>query len=171
MKKKFSNLPHIDTIGHYQFITFRTHDSIDDFLKKLSDENIKTELKQYKMDKYTDSSLSGCYLNGELLEYLKNFFLKQNSLLYELVAFCIMPNHVHMLLKQKIELAKMMKQIKGSSANSLNKLLHKKGKFWESGYYDKGIRDERHLMLTYEYIKNNPLKVGLEKERFFGIYE
>jgi len=68
-------------------------------LKKLSDENIKTELKQYKMDRYTDSSLSGCYLNGELLEYLKNFFLKQNSLLYELVAFCIMPNHVHMLLK------------------------------------------------------------------------
>ena len=65
----------------------------------------------------------------------------------------------------------MMKQIKGSSANSLNKLLHKKGKFWESGYYDKGIRDERHLMLTYEYIKNNPLKVGLEKERFFRIYE
>jgi len=171
MKNRFSNLPHIDTIGHYQFITFRTNDSIDNLLKKLSKENIKTEIKQYKIDTYLDNSSNGCYLNAEVLEYLKNFFLKQDNILYELVAFCVMPNHIHILFKQKVELAQIMKKLKGSSANSINKLLGKKGKFWESSYYDKGIRDERHLMLTYEYIKNNPLKVGLDKNRFYGIYE
>ena len=171
MKSQFSNLPHIDSIGDYQFVTFRTNDSIDDFLKKLSSENIKTDLKQYKMDNYTDNSSNGCYLNDKVLTYLKNFFLQQDKILYELIALCIMPNHVHILFNQKLELPLIMKKLKGSSSYSINKLLSKKGKFWESSYYDKGIRDERHLMLTYEYIKNNPLKVGLDMSRFYGIYE
>lgn len=32
--QKFNNLPHVDMIGYYQFVTFRTFDSIDDFFKK-----------------------------------------------------------------------------------------------------------------------------------------
>ena len=171
MHNQFSNLPHVDMIGHYQFVTFRTHDSISEFLKKLSNENIDTSLKQYKIDTYLDSSQNGCYLNGEVLKYLKNFFMQQDGVLYELIAFCIMPNHIHILFKQKKELGIIMKSLKGGSSNGINKLLCKKGRFWESSYYDKVLRDEKHFILTYEYIKNNPLKVGLDKDRFYGVYE
>ena len=170
-KKKFNNLPHIDTINGYQFVTFRTYESIDQFLKNLQNEDIDTKIKQYKIDKYLDSSKKGSYLNGEVLEYLKKFFLSFDGKLYDMVAFCIMSNHVHLLFKQKDELKKIVKILKGSSANSINKILNKSGKFWESGYFDKGIRDENHFWITYEYIRNNPLKVGLGLDRFYGIYE
>lgn len=170
-KCKFLNLPHIDMIGYYQFVTFRTYDSIDDFLKRLSNEDISTNKKQYKIDNYLDNSFNGCYLNDNIVGYLKDFFINKHKDIYKLIAFCIMPNHIHLLFKQNIELDKIMKTLKGSSSNAINKLLGKKGKFWESGYYDKAIRDEKHFMITYEYIKNNPIKAGLDKDRFYGIYE
>ena len=170
-KDKFNNLPHIDMIGYYQFVTFRTFDSVDDFLKKLNDEEVDIKTKQYKIDQYLDNSQKGCYLNGEVLEYLKNFFLSYDGKLYDMVSFCIMSNHVHLLFKQNEKIDKIMKIIKGSSSNFINKLLNTNGSFWENGYFDKVIRDEKHFMITYEYIKNNPLKVGLGLDRFYGIYE
>ena len=170
-ERRFLSLPHIDMIGYYQFITFRTFDSIDDFLKRLAQEDIQSNKKQYKIDSYLDNSSNGCYLNGDVLNYLKSFFIEKDKNLYELIAFCIMPNHIHIFFKQNIALDKIMKSLKGSSSNAINKLLEKKGKFWENGYYDKAIRDKKHFITTYEYIKNNPLKVGLSSARFYGVYE
>jgi len=171
MTKK-RNLPHIDMIGYYQFVTFRTHDSIDDFLKRISQENISTSIKQYKADEYLDKSQKGAYLNGEVLQWLKEFLISKDKILYDLVAFSIMPNHLHLLFKQKEELAKTIKIIKGSSAIEINKMLHHKGTLWEKGYFDKGIRDQKHFDTVYHYIANNALKANLvdAKERFYGIY-
>lgn len=171
---KHANLPHIDLKGYYQFITFRTHDSIDDFLKRLSSQNnMSSNMKQYKIDTYLDTSKKGCYLNNDILQFLKEFFLKYDKKLYELIALSVMPNHIHILFKQKVELSKILQQIKGSSSFQINKILGIKGQFWEDGYYDKLIRDENHFSTTYEYIKFNAVKAGLDdaKERFYGIYE
>ena len=170
---KKRNLPHVDLIGYYQFLTFRTHDSIDDFLTRLSSENISTSLKQYRADEYLDNSSNGAYLNGDVLSYLKEFLLKQDGILYELVSFSIMPNHLHILFKQKIEIAKTVQKIKGASSLGINKILQRKGIFWEKGYFDKAIRNEKHFNIVYNYIENNAIKADLSdaKERFYGIYE
>ena len=167
------NLPHLDLIDHYQFLTFRTHDSIDDFLTRLSDKNISTSLKQYKADEYLDHSPKGAYLNGDVLLYIKEFLLKQDGDLYDLVSFSIMPNHLHILFKQKMEIAKTVQRLKGASSAGINKILKRRGIFWEKGYFDKAIRDEKHFDTVYNYIKNNAVKAGLSdaEERFYGIYE
>ena len=171
---KHSNLPHIDLKGYYQFVTFRTYDSIDDFLKQLSSQNdMSSNIKQYKIDTYLDKSKKGCYLNDDILHFLMEFFLQYDKKLYELMALSVMPNHIHILFKQNVELSKILQQIKGSSAFQINKILGTKGKFWEDGYYDKLMRNENHFSLTYDYIKYNAIKAGLDdaKERFYGIYE
>jgi len=165
-------LPHIDMIGYYQFVTFRTFDSLDNFVFKIREQKISNSKKEFEIDKYLDSSKKGCYLNGEVLEYLKEYFISKDKVLYDLIAFCIMPNHIHIIFKQKIELSKIMKQIKGATASKINKMLNKSGRFWEENYYDKVIRDNKHFAIVYEYVKNNPLKVGLDvSERFYSIYE
>jgi len=166
------NLPHVDLIGYYQFLTFRTHDSIDDFLTRLSAENISASLKQYKADEYLDNSLKGAYLNGDVLSYIKKFLLEKDHDIYELVAFTVMPNHLHILFKQKIEISKTVQRLKGVSSFEINKLLHRKGTFWEKSYFDKAIRDEAHFNTVYNYIKNNAVKASLNdaEERFYGIY-
>ena len=166
-------LPHVDLEGYYQFVTFRTHDSIDDYLKRISDDSsISVRLREYKIDEYLDNSSCGAYLNDEVLNYLRDFFISKDSNLYGLVAFAIMPNHVHLLFKQEESLSKTMQILKGSSSIAINRLLNRKGRFWEVNYYDRAIRNENHFLTVYDYIQNNPLKANLKdaKNRFYGIY-
>jgi hypothetical protein len=61
----------------------------------------------------------------------------------------------------------------GASGFEINKILNRKSALWEKGYFDKGIRDEAHFGIVYNYIANNAPKAGLNdgKERFYGKYE
>jgi len=170
---KHSNLPHINLKEHYQFVTFRTKESTDTYLKKLYGSNEPEKLKQYKIDAYLDDSNSGAYLNGKIVSEIKKYFLNYDDKIYKLLALTVMPNHIHILFQQKDELKNIMRILKGGSAHIVNKSLDKKGQVWASDYFDKLIRDETHLSITYEYIKNNANRAGLldANIRFYGCYE
>ncbi|WP_019613761.1 transposase [Psychromonas ossibalaenae] len=167
------HLPHFDTITHYQFITFRTNDSTDAFLHKLSVQNQPNNKKQLQADCHLDTSYLGAYLNDDVLLYLCEFIKSKNRELYQLIAFVIIPNHVHLLIKPLKSLPVLMHSIKGASAKSINEIIGRSGPFWAAEYYDKAIRDEKHFNIVYNYIKNNLLKLNEEESilRFYGIYE
>ncbi len=158
-KNIHSHLPHIDVEGYYQFITFRTYDSVDEYLKRVFDSDLENSKKQYKIDDYLDSSQNGAYLNGKVLQYLYEFLLSKDNILYRLISFVIMPNHIHILCKPHKKLSQVMQSIKGITAREINLIMNKKGKFWANDYYDKAIRDEKHFWTTCKYIKNNCLKL------------
>jgi REP element-mobilizing transposase RayT len=170
-----SNLPHISQEEYYQFITFRTQESTDDFIKKLnSNYNLDTQKRiQYNIDKYLDTSKTGAYFYDEILDETRKYLLNINPKLCKIVSFSIMPNHIHILLIQKDELPKIMKQIKGGISFLINKKIKRKGAFWQKDYFDKVIRDSKHLEITYQYIENNAIKASLIdfKDRFYSIYE
>ena len=171
---EFKSLPHLDLVDHYQFITFRTADSTDEFLRKLALENKSDRDKQMEVNEYLDISMHGGYLHHDVLVYLNVFFKENDKYLYELTAYAIMPNHVHLLVKPLLPLSVMMQKIKGMSSRTINDLLETDGTFWAKNYYDKAIRDDEHFAVVYEYIKNNPLKFGTVSSpfsRFYGIYE
>jgi REP element-mobilizing transposase RayT len=172
MKREYKKLPHINRVGDYQFVTIRTQDSLDSYLQKIESFDISSAKKQMAIDGYLDNSAKGRYFEGEVLVYFRSFLLSLDKKLFELVAFSIMPNHLHILFCQKEELSKTMKIVKGGSASGINKILNKNGKFWASGYYDKAIRDEKHFEVVYNYIRNNPLKAGLKDmdRRFWHVY-
>ena len=155
-------LQHINLKNHYQFITFRTHASIDAYVRKLQEKDMSTKLKQYQLDNYLDCSEKGAYFFGENIEIMKEIILGKNGILYEVETFCVMPNHLHLLIRQDTDLVKIIKFIKGKSAIVFNKRLGLSGRFWAEGYFDKAIRDEAHFKKVYAYIVNNPLKAGLE---------
>ncbi|MGE4419176.1 MAG: transposase [Sulfurimonas sp.] len=171
--QKHIKLPHIDAFGHYQFVTFRTDESVDEYVSKiLNERNLKSSVRQYKIDTYLDGSINGAFLNGSVLEYLYNFLKSLNDDIYELISFVIMPNHVHVLFKQISSLQDTIRIIKSKSARDINNMLKRNGKFWASEYYDKVIRDEEHFVKVYEYIKNNAPKAGLNLDgRFYSKYE
>jgi REP element-mobilizing transposase RayT len=159
--RKYTHLPHIDLKGYYQFVTFRTFESVDEFVRKWDfNPAMSNKEKQQKIDEYLDISIKGAYLKDDILKYLFELLITNDKKLYELVAFCIMNNHVHILFKPLESLSKVMQMIKGVSAKKINEFLSQKGKFWADDYYDKAIRDENHFWVVYEYIKNNPLKIG-----------
>ncbi len=173
-QKNSGHLPHIDELDHYQFVTFRTQDSVDSYVKKLQQRGASSRKQQLAMDQYLDQSKKGAYLNDSILILLCDFIkAKGAEFNYELVAFCVMPNHVHLLIKPLHKLARVMQRIKGSSAKLINEEIAGKGPFWAADYYDRVIRNERHFSVAYQYIKNNPIVLGEHEDspsRFYGVY-
>ena len=97
---------------------------------------------------------------------------------YELLAYCIMPNHVHATIAigsaSSIPLPKfplkgqtpyvvtnILASIKKHSAKRANKVLGRSGAFWQDETYDHVIRDEQELERAIWYVLLNPVTVGL----------
>jgi len=169
-EKKYNHLPHINLIGSYQFITFRTKESLDNYLKQLYRSSDVEKIKQYKMDRYLDKSVNGALLYGEVIDKIRDYYLGYDKNAFEIEALSIMPNHIHLLLKQNGNMTNVMRVLKGGAGHIVNKTLGRKGAVWSRDYYDKAIRDEKHFWVVYEYIKNNAVKAGLDDadKRFYG---
>lgn len=93
---------------------------------------------------------------------VKNALFFHDGKKFDLVAFSIMPNHVHLLVMNvKQNLSSIMKSVKGFSAYEINKLDAAHGTFWQDENYDHLIRNRNEMAETIKYILNNPVKSGL----------
>ena len=81
---------------------------------------------------------------------------------YDLFAWCVMSNHVHVLLTPKWELKDVTHGIKGYTALQINMLQEARGRvFWQDESYDHWARDVDELHRIIAYIENNPVVAGL----------
>ena len=81
---------------------------------------------------------------------------------YELFAWCVMANHVHLLVTPRWELSKVTQSLKGFTAYEINRLQSETGRtFWVDESYDHWARDEEEFQRIVYYIENNPVKAGL----------
>ena len=82
---------------------------------------------------------------------------------YELIAYVIMPNHVHILFRPHPDhsLSKILHSWKGFTAKKINERLNRKGKLWSDEYHDRLIREDVHLRNCIRYIRRNPRKARL----------
>src|SRR5258706_485537 len=81
---------------------------------------------------------------------------------YELGAYVVMPNHVHLLIRPSIAPERLMKSLKGASAREANRVLGRTGEpFWQKESYDHWVRNPSEFQKTRMYIEANPVKAGL----------
>ncbi|WP_459923059.1 REP-associated tyrosine transposase [Desulfatiferula olefinivorans] len=90
---------------------------------------------------------------------------------YDLIAYVVMPNHVHVLIKtyEGFPLSDVIHSWKSFTAHEFKKRLEEGGKcgrdtrapIWQRDYYDRFIRDEKHFTQAINYIHENPVKAGL----------
>jgi len=84
---------------------------------------------------------------------------------YELHAFVVMPNHVHVLVTPRVALPTLTKSLKGITAKRGNTLLgFTGGPFWQAKSYDHLVREEREFEKIKRYIEWNPVRAGLVVE-------
>ncbi len=83
---------------------------------------------------------------------------------YEIVAWCIMPNHVHVIVRPlgENQLSEILHSWKSFTAKEANRILRRTGQFWQEEYYDHLIRDEEEFNAEVQYVLDNPLKAGLK---------
>lgn len=164
-------LPHYDGGEICQFITFRLFDSMPQHLlerwkSELANEDRETYNFQIRkrVETFLDSGYGCCFLKKpEIAEIVRNTLFNLSSEKFKLLSWCIMPNHVHILIKPlpDVSLTPIMQSLKGFSAHQANKILQRKGAFWQRDYFDRYIRSEKHYFATINYIENNPVKAKL----------
>jgi len=162
-------LPHFDQDGFTQFITFRLNDSVpqtvlDKWRLDLKNGEIKDADFRRRVEYYLDQNYGEGFLIRPLIGRLvEEALLKWDGERYRLIAWVIMPNHVHMMLSpiRDHSVADIMHSIKSFTSHEANKLLKRTGHFWSKDYYDRYIRDSRHFASTIAYIENNPVKARL----------
>jgi putative transposase len=191
MKITRRNLPHLYPPNVVFFITFRLKNSIPAVaIAKLREEKEQATLAIQQNKKLSDAQKSIAIYNeekrffGSYDKMLDKYatpddFLRLDSIAqivadkmheyhtryYDLLAYCIMSNHVHLLFDtyqyDHTDISHIMQLIKGGSGNLCNRVLGRSGSFWQAESYDHYVRNDQELQNIAGYIIQNPVKAGL----------
>lgn len=117
-------------------------------------------------DRYLDRTRTGPqYLrNPEIAKVVVDSIHRGEESLgqYQLHAYAVMPNHVHLLITPKIAASRLMQSLKGFTAREANKLLGRSGQpFWQRESYDHWARNAEEFSRIKRYIEWNPVNAGL----------
>ena len=82
---------------------------------------------------------------------------------YKIYAYCLMPNHLHIILQTmgKHNPSYIMRMIKGNFSRKFNMMHSRQGKVWQEGFYDTGLRNIAMMLQKIEYIHDNPVRAGI----------
>jgi S-adenosylmethionine decarboxylase proenzyme len=188
-------LPHWETEEGIYFVTFRLADSIpkrvlneleferETSLKALAAADRKLSIRdQHKIDKLfsdkieaflDDDSYGSCvFRNNQAAEIVADALKHFDGERYHLFAWCVMPNHVHVVFRQlkHHKLDEILHSWKSFTSNKINKLFNREGELWQREYYDRLIRSQTELENTIKYVANNPRKAGIENWRWVGVF-
>ncbi len=197
------NLPHIQPVHGIFFVTFRLANSLSASIMQRLRENHEVKCKEiertaqgvkrdeelYKeqkhyfalFDKYLESSENGvCWLKrAEIAGIVSEAMHFRDKKEYELIAYCIMPNHVHLVIccnedynagalcsdnQSELlsrQLYHILQSLKRFTAQECNKKLGRTGTFWQKESYDHLVRNPKELQNIISYTLQNPVKAGL----------
>ncbi len=169
-------LPHFESSDVTQHVTFHLADSLpqttllrlESELKFLSAEKRATERRK-QIDAWIDAGHGSCCLRKPAIaDMAQHTLLTFDSQRYRLLAWVVMPNHVHVLFQPMSgwTVAKIVVAWKKLTARRIRDAQRDSGEepstpTWHREYWDRYIRDETHFQRAVEYIHHNPVKANL----------
>jgi REP element-mobilizing transposase RayT len=179
-------LPHWEKDGATYFITFRLADSLPSTVlgriesernsilltaRQLGRDLSTSERKKIEqlstkiIERYLDQGQGCCHLrNPAIAQVVAGVLRYFDDQRYRLFAWCIMPNHVHVVARffPGESLASVIHSWKSFSAKQANSIRGSAGSFWQREYYDHLVRDENEFEHAIYYVGDNPTKAGLQ---------
>jgi REP element-mobilizing transposase RayT len=162
------NLPHWLPEGRTIFLTWRLFGSLPTSLLKVRAKaaNLTAGERFRAVDTALDRMVEGPFwlkdpaIASCVVEALRKGESELNR--YKLLAYVVMPNHVHALLTPKVEVSKLMDGLKGSTARAANRILNRAGKpFWQDESFDHWLRRNESFPRFISYIERNPVAAKL----------
>jgi REP element-mobilizing transposase RayT len=148
-------LPHWQVDGAAHFITWRLEGALPP--------HIKGDFAC--VDEFLDAAETGpVWLNQKrIAELVVNalHYAERQLKLYDLLAWVVMANHVHIVVIPNVALARITKTVKGYTALEANRMLGLSGRFWQHESFDRWVRDRYELERIIRYVERNPVKAGL----------
>lgn len=164
-------LPHFDDGVSAQSLTFRLADSLPGHVVARLERELcdrppaeAARLRRKQFEAWLDRGVGATWLaEPSVAKVVAEAICYLAGKKYELHAWVVMPNHVHMLITpiENSAIAAIAHSLKSFTAHRANRLLGRTGAFWQREYYDRAIRNGDHLRAEWEYVEANPLKAGL----------
>ncbi len=157
------------------------------------------EWQQFNYESFTrfDALLDSCrpgptwLKDDKIAEIVEGGIRFFDQSVYDLLSFCIMPNHVHVIFElgasvgssestiqrasqslnvqefcrddSRYLVTKVLASLKKYTAIRANRILRRSGSFWQHESYDHVIRDDAELLRMIYYVLDNPVKSGFVK--------
>ena len=158
-------LPHLQPDGAYLFVTWRLHGSLPSSVLR---GRFPTPGHAFvAADRALALDQRRMWLRNPQIARLVSASIRAGAAerqLYELEAWVVMPNHVHLLLLPRVALAGIMQWLKGGTARQGNTIWGRSGEpFWQDESFDHWVRSEREFCRIAAYIEENPVSAGLVK--------
>ena len=171
------NLPHMEQMGKIHFVTFRLADSLPQSVIQqyqwqkeqferthprpwdAKTAHLYGELVSNPVERFLDAGYGSCVLGSPAARQLLVDALEYyDGTHYRILAYVIMPNHVHMLAipMEGFTLAETVQSVMRYSATRINRLVGRKGQLWQTEPYDRIVRNHMHYRHCVEYIRHNP---------------
>jgi REP-associated tyrosine transposase len=164
------NLPHWHPAAKDIFLTWRLYGSLPPSVaRKFASTALPESGKQFRIiDQELDRAGSGpLWLRDARVAEAVIAAIKHGQTdlrLFDLHAFVVMANHVHLLITPSVDVSRITKGIKGASSRKANKILGRIGmRFWHEESFDHWIRNAAQRERVHAYIENNPVAAGLVK--------
>ncbi|WP_254511274.1 transposase [Anatilimnocola floriformis] len=176
------HLPHWRQEGVTYFVTFRLADSLpQNKLNELasSQRELKHRSNEFKkseenfarqvlvgIENWLDEGHGSCMLRERwAATEVERCLLHQDGKQFELGAFVVMPNHVHVLARPysdaEFPLERLVQGWKTFSTLAIHKQQETTGAFWQEESFDRIVRDEEHLYRCLQYIGGNAARAGI----------
>lgn len=100
----------------------------------------------------------------DYLYYLKRLHIAKKRYDFYLYGFCLMPNHLHLLIQTKeVALSRIMRTVQTSYAQYFNRTNKRKGHVFDSRYKPILCDADRYLLELMRYIHLNPVRAGITR--------
>jgi REP element-mobilizing transposase RayT len=150
-----------------QAITFHLADSLPVARRPSAAEALNREAsaaRRARLQALLDAGRGSCALRDERIgTIVEQALFHGDGEGYRLLCWVVMPNHVHVLIEQidGQPLHAIVRRWKSYTARQANLVMGRAGRFWQSDYFDRYIRDDRHLQSAVLYVRMNPVRAGL----------
>jgi REP element-mobilizing transposase RayT len=158
------DLPHWQPEGAALFLTWRLHGSLPkEYFESRQDPDPAKEF--VRQDRILDKAQSGpTWLKADRVAACVAAALHHADAvlkLYDLRAWVIMSNHLHLFVDPHVPLASINRSVRAYTAREANRILQRTGAFWQHESYDHWSRDLRQSEKIIAYIEENPVSAGL----------
>jgi putative transposase len=159
------HLPHWQPSGKEFFVTWRLADSLPKSFWRSCKQT--TDGRRFvEFDRALDAGRFGpqWLSDPRLAKLVVQAFRHGEEIrgFYQLLAYVVMPNHVHLMLKARVPLQKIIQTLKGYTSYQAHTILGKRGEaFWQNESFDHWVRNPEELAKIVRYIENNPVAAGL----------
>ncbi len=157
------HLPHLEKEGGTYFVTFRLADAVRP-TRTVSPNRRAIDPATVTEQAEPPLTLGSCILRRpEVADLVQSALRHFDGQRYRLDAWCVMPNHVHVVFAPHAEwsLSRILHSWKSYTANQINAVLGTTGTIWESESFDHLIRTPDDWQKFITYTESNPVKAGL----------